>query len=458
MGIESGFTKIVNDACQKAINQVADESSALAKQMKKAASEVSSDTLELSAQGTQTAPSFIEKIKDILIDIKEELLPGFTKKTPIGAQDLTEDSIALVRMTDFKPDDGIIKSAREATRDADGVGATRNSLHFSLNHAVENEQMQNVWYDSKYGIVLPFDKAADLNGKGKFIAGNTVDLFTDGSVKIPKGSVIVRHNPKVPAGKLRVVNAEAIEDFKSAKGATIVETSENIHHTTNRVVEMMGYTHKPAKDVSWLDKTENDAEVLNNLVENTNKWKKFASKEGITDAMHTITPSARAENVIESINLLTEKNSWTVFNKGEKIIDYKESFLETILDIEKTAEKGYHMSFDLGKLKKIIEQSDTPETALKKVAEELKLKPMKSLSELKQQAQVDELTQEMIYANAEMTTGLSKNGKDYMNRTLDYYEKKYVTPEEVIKVSESGLNRLFDFMDDPTLGKLSDLD
>lgn len=363
-----------------------------------------------------------------LVDLKDELLPGFTKRTPVKtSESISDDSLLLVRMTDFKPREGIIQSAREATRNSLGVGGQRNSLHFALNHAVLKNTFGVTWAKSNYGILMPFDKTVELNGKGKFIAGNPADIFTDGSVKIPRGSVIVRYDAKISGGKLRVLNAEAVEEFKSLKGVKIIDTSSNVQGTTDKVVAMMGYTLKRAEFPYGWGKIEDMKQGVEDALEGLSRWREFASKNGIKNAAHVYTPSSRAEDMVQCIELLTPENAWKGIGLGSEVINYKEEFLNVIEDIEETALKGYHLSFDVKKLKEIIQEAETPKEAMKRIPDELKLKPTFNLPQIQGRFDHENLTPREIYINIDRAVGVSPKAKTYHSSVIEFFEKEKVS-------------------------------
>ena len=165
----------------------------------------------------------------VTTDSSIELLPGFSKKEPLNAKEINPESLVLVHLTDYPPQNGQILSAREAT------GASRISNHFTLNDPV-GEHHFGSWDASPCAILAPYKETVALNETGLFIEGLPNDLYTRGSVKIPEGSVIIKHNPEIEKGKYK------ISDYEGLSGCKLIETSENVHSTASNVIEQMGYT------------------------------------------------------------------------------------------------------------------------------------------------------------------------------------------------------------------------
>ena len=346
-------------------------------------------------------------------------------------------------MTNYAPTENVIKSLRDATKEANGVVRARDSVHFSLNHPVQGHESGN-WNDTKYAILMPFKATVKANVPGKFFGGTPVDLYTKGSVKIPEGSVIVRQSSTIPAGKLKITNAEAIEEFKTLKGVKVLETSGNVHEITGNAIEMMGYTKQVGNTYQMLGQQTTNIEEL---LKNKKVWEEFAKKTGLTTAVHTYTPNGRAEYMIDSIDLLAGKNSWIRGN-----IDYRKQFLEVISEIKG---KSNSISFDINKLEEIIKVSQTPKEAINRIASDLKLKPIKPFSEYEQQNKdtienayrilngtIPKETLEDIQTVITIApkVGISKESKQVQKAMDEYFGNLSAGEAELINIDKTGIN------------------
>ena len=242
-------------------------------------------------------------------------------------------------------------------------------------------------------------------------------------VKIPKGSVIVKYNSKVPEGKF--LSSEAFD------GILLIETSNrNVSESANTIIKKMGFTtyndalkkhlHATDEEIKIITATPeseftaikdakkykkrleeslalqtkaygNDPEFAY-LIENTKSalkraeileryseklkhigdgCKKYCEKEKLFDGLHSQSPWLRSEIAFAGIDLIEMQNhnSWGNFLKNE------------IIDILKTAKtelpQGKNLGYDVDKAISIIEKSETPQIAKENLANELKLKSTK---------------------------------------------------------------------------------
>ncbi|NLF83025.1 MAG: hypothetical protein GX568_03445 [Candidatus Gastranaerophilales bacterium] len=393
-----------------------------------------------------------------LISASKKLLPGCQPRTLAKLEQMAPDNLVLVHMTNYFPHNGIIKSTREATKDANGVGRCRDTVHFAMNHAVYEHQYGNPWNSMKYAILAPLNGVMKSNKKENIVGGAITDFFIKKSVKLPEGSVIVRHNPDVPKGKLKVLNAGMIEELKDTKGLTVLETSGNVKETANNAVEMMGYTRIDKMIHKMMGITEEQKELMtaiNNpqtaakimeespekldLLDNINyekitktgekaskAFQKFADKNEFKNyPLHSTSPYWRSEMLIEDIKiLLGHENNWEhtmkgglITSAGEKV-NYKKEFLDVIPDIKASLGEGESLTYDIDKLGIIIKEAETPKDALKQVEKQLKLKPMKSLEEC--MASGEKPGPDELYMAIDTFTGISPVQKDmfsYINKS-----------------------------------------
>ena len=277
---------------------------------------------------------------------------------------ISEDGLALVRLDDDIPKNGILRTVRDKIKGPEGSKGSRNSLHFAINHPVqavacENSQRYS-WANKKHAYILPFNEVKNIVG------GNPVDIYTKGSVKLPKGTVIIRQNRSIPEGKYKVIDAEKIKKFKNLHGVKVIETAQTPHEATPYILEKLGYEVKPCGNCSWADTIDKN-------------FLDFMKSKNLFVSMHSYTPNARIEFMIEAIadrayfNMGWQLKSTT----GETLYNYRDAFAKCIDSIENMAKKyNYPLDFDTKKLKKIIEKAKTPQQAMAKIQKELKLTSM----------------------------------------------------------------------------------
>ena len=281
---------------------------------------------------------------------------GATHPTELNPRDIKSSSLALVHMTNYEfTDDGLILSTR------DKLGGSRNSVHFTLNHAVSSHRYGD-WDDAKIAVIMPFDAAVEANAEGKFIEGMPNDLYTNGSVTIPEGSVIIKINPEIKKGEIKV------SEHPTIKGVKVIETSEKPHDLVPSVLKRMGYSHLQADgEIGQFSYREGEGTEIASTIENYNAWAKFCKQNGIKPTMHSYSPGGYAESLIERIDLLSTLPSWKNGSKQE--------LLNNIRTIKPWHKRGYFISYDLDTLYKIVRESATPEQALARLKKELGFHP-----------------------------------------------------------------------------------
>ncbi len=292
-----------------------------------------------------------------LIDAESKKIFSFAKKHSLFDKFgfFNEDGLALVHLTDFAPIDGIIKSTKDA------IGYTRNSVHFAVNHAVDSHTLGE-WIFSNFAIIMPFAKTIKTKGN-KIVGGVAADLYSRGSIRIPKGSVIVRYNSDIPKGKYKITYARKIQEFKKLKGVKIVETSNaNMHDVTNDVIAKLGYKQKSTVFGTLWGKRygENNGYIM------FDKFNKLLRRHKMRPMFHSYTPNGRTERLLENLSLRAEHaNTWIVNGKdGEIILNYKERYINILEDIlEEAKEYNYKTEYDINKLIEIIMNSKTPKDA-----------------------------------------------------------------------------------------------
>lgn len=129
-----------------------------------------------------------------------ENLKSFKKE---GREPLKLEDLVAVQLTRYLPQSGEDgQSELVTTFDATGGKVFRDTIHFTLNHPVE-DHMYGSWASAPYAIVAPLDKMIEVNGNPDVL--NTIDTFYEvspgGSVKLPEGTVIVKPG-EVATGEL----------------------------------------------------------------------------------------------------------------------------------------------------------------------------------------------------------------------------------------------------------------
>ena len=291
------------------------------------------------------------------VNANSKKLFSFAKKHSLfdKSRKFSEDGLALVHLTDFAPTEGIIKSAKDA------VGWARNSVHLSVNHAVVSHSQGN-WLTKKYAIIMPFESTVKKKGN-KIIGGVATDLYSRGSIKIPKGSVIVRYNASIPKGKYRVVDSSKIEELKKLKGIKVIESSnKDMPEVTDEIITKLGYETKSTSSPFRWGREYGD----NNGYEMLDKFNKFLKRHKMKPMFHTYTPNGRIEAICENLGFRAgHSNTWIVRDKnGEVILNYKDKYIKILENIAENAKThNYKSEYDIGKLIEIINNSKTPKEA-----------------------------------------------------------------------------------------------
>ncbi|MBR1977511.1 hypothetical protein IKA15_04455 [bacterium] len=298
-------------------------------------------------------------IANLDIDLK----PKNVSVEPLDPRNISEDALVLVHLTKYEPENGVILSTR------DKLGGSRNSVHFTLNHPVASHRGGD-WDNSDYAIIMPFTAAKQANDAGKFIEGMPNDLYTNGSVKIPEGSILVKQNSELENGKVKV------SEHPTIKGVKILETALFPHQVVPKVIEKMGYTHCEANGPCGLfSYGKNKGRNIDDAMENFYSWGDFCKTQNIMPTRHTGSAGDIAEKLIEDIGKLAHPNTWVFGENADKGKNYKKSILQAIETIKDWTKKGYFVSYDLDKLKHIVEKSPTPKAALDEIQNKLGFHP-----------------------------------------------------------------------------------
>ena len=374
----------------------------------------------------------ISRVKPFEIVTENEQLFRWASPHPmLSFEKIEPESLVMVHMTNYYPKDGKILSTKFASRDADGVGTFRPTIHFALNKSVTEHAFGNDWQTMNYAIILPFKETVKSTPSSKVIGGIQDDFFFLDEVKLPAGSTIIKYNPDIAPHQLKVSDA--------FDGVKLIESSNrNIGETADIVLRKMGYNHYNDAFMAHLGASESDIKLLTSipesnlteLVTHINKhggvkaqrarieeavklqkeyadllseqdykkamdnyntelkfcdllekygdkledfpkaWQAFCKKNNYTNKLHSESPWFKTEMALIVINMLKTycQNSWEAL--------FKQRLLKILDSITIELPKGKELGLDIKKLRKIIVESDTPEIAEKRIASEMKLKAL----------------------------------------------------------------------------------
>ncbi len=146
------------------------------------------------------------------IDKNEEEPERFSKRikpevTPerFGERMNVEDLVA-VHLTKYFPEKGTLKSLNTVFPE----DHLRNTVHFSINHPVEDIACFGNWKDTKYAIVTPLEKLCreENNQVNNF---NVVDTYFVGDVKLPtEATVLVSPNAYEDAIERNIISRDLL--------------------------------------------------------------------------------------------------------------------------------------------------------------------------------------------------------------------------------------------------------
>ena len=217
-------------------------------------------------------------------------------------------------------------------------------------------------------VIMPFESTCNLNGKGKFIEGMPNDLYTNGSVKIPEGAVIVKHNPELEAGKV------SIKDYDEIKGVKLIESSMYPHDIVPSVIKKMGYSHMQGDGpIGLFSYGKSNGKNIDDAIKNYSAWKTFCDDNGLKATRHTGSAGDIAEKVVENIGKLCVNNSWNGSSNKNK--DYRKELLGYLETIKSWKNMGYFVSYDIDTMSDILKNSNTPKDAVKMMEEKFGFHP-----------------------------------------------------------------------------------
>ena len=198
--------------------------------------------------------------------------------------------LVLVHKTNFIPENGVIKSSRDAGALLDdyfevgGEGYSvkylyeRNTVHFCVNGEVASHSLGD-WDKTKYIIITPFDKA----DKTSFVGGMAVDLYTEGSFVIPEGSYIL-----CPRNEMELVKN------MNPTLKTIGYEGEYAKGYGDFLIRLLGY--KKESIGAWAWSNENDGKIFIEILK----------EMGLRSDAHFGSKEAKRDFVLTEMNAICE--------------------------------------------------------------------------------------------------------------------------------------------------------
>lgn len=356
------------------------------------------------------------RVTETFIKADKKLFSWAKPKPKFSMTEVNPESLVLVHRTKYFPEGGKILSTNMATRNKDGIGDCRHTIHFALNKSVTEHSLGNHWNDMEYSIILPFKKTIESMPSKKIIGGIQDDFFFLDEVKLPKGSVIVKYNPNI---ENEVYKVSEIFD-----GVRLIETSSNdMVKTTDNIIKKMGVStfneafqkHLKLNDEEFLKLTavpeaqlqvyirngiENIITAFKSAIEEHKKniincdeaiekwseqleicnilnkvkdkmydfpkaWETFCKKYNYINKLHMETPWYTLEETILYLK--------TFIECGEKELmqENKDFLVKNLQDAKGSIPKD--KSFDIDAMIQIIKESDTPQTIMERFTREFKL-------------------------------------------------------------------------------------
>ena len=379
----------------------------------------------------------ISKNSKIIIPEDKQLFPWATKKPALTFDNINPESLVLVRMTNEFPEMGEILS-QYARKNRDGLGFPRTTVHFTLNRSVKEDLTGLNWTTMDYAIISPFSETLKNTPVSKVVGGIQEDFMFLDKVKLPKDSIIVKYNPNIPAQELCV--SEIFDGIRMVESSNrnIAEVAnlvvEKMGYTTsdNALAKFLSLNSKDRiplfskneesirrfirniednggikklinsleKDIQLKEKIiKNETDEMfvyrmeeslkrvkvsleqyktlekyyDKLLQYSNSWTDFCKKNNFINQMDSEAPYqkfATSISLIDAVELLN-KNSW-----GK---DYKQRIINILNEALKSISSDKELCIDYKKVKKIIEESKTPQEAVEIMRKEFKIKSSKQL-------------------------------------------------------------------------------
>ena len=135
----------------------------------------------------------LSKNQDFVLDASDEKWQEEIRKccNLNFSKENIQEELMLVHATDYFPENGEIKTSKNANviygnEEIGKYYSHRNTIHFSLNHRVTENDGGN-WSDMKYMILMPFQ---DLNIQN-LVSLEAVDSYVEGNIALSDNTVIL---------------------------------------------------------------------------------------------------------------------------------------------------------------------------------------------------------------------------------------------------------------------------
>ena len=134
---------------------------------------------------------------------------------------LSADDFVLVHRTNRLPVGGMIHPAMQPE-------TLRATVHFLLNGPVSNHHWGNDWEHCKYTILVPL-VSLDKETRSRIVTFNPADTYFVGSVKLPKGSVVLGRKADLAKGRVFLGDA---------KPEAVPEGASDREHAFRKIIEL----------------------------------------------------------------------------------------------------------------------------------------------------------------------------------------------------------------------------
>lgn len=329
--------------------------------------------------------------KEVDFDLNSsELFPGF-KKLSLDCNNLKNESLVFVHLTNHKPFMGQIKSNYDVDRRA------RKTTHWSLNHPVKALTNKG-WNKHKFAVLMTGDHVLRLNGKPA--GGNETDMFFSGVFDADSpGTVILIHDERVPKNKLR-----RIVDKSFGSSTLVLASSEYPYDIIPKVIKKMGRDSIKsvpqlfglAWDLALSNPTDLNT-VTKKILERVNGFSRYMQSIGVPRFIHYYSPFKKFEDAFHILihsSKIADGLSWDIPEGNAQNFILKD-LLEALRDIEHyKLEK--HFPCNLNHLLEIIEASRNPKEAVSRIETELGLNMKEKPGNLGFESNIKDLMREDV--------------------------------------------------------------
>lgn len=371
-----------------------------------------------------------------LIDMhSDDLLPGFVRRPnfeeQLTANRLGVDDFVLCHMTDFLSANSKIMTNLESGH------YMRPTTHFSLNHAVGENNTGSSWKSKKYAILLPMKEAVKLNGKP---AGCLeVDTYWAKSLNYnSKQGIVLVHDATVPQGKLKVLEPSNLQYHPESR-FLVLASSEKPHDVVNQVILKMGRTSLSPGSITW--GVEDISKFNTQACHQRRTFKNFLQKNGFSENMHDASSHSAYEKILGYIDMNASflGDSWCL-----KQHDYKAELLGKLDILRKDIHLAEQSRLKLDAITHYIQNSEKPSEAVPLIQNKLNIT---SLLPLENKKNVEQALQQVLTDSErlKLKEALVENSNLLFNINLSSDVKAQIQQNKVdilgsVPVNQSGLN------------------